>query len=877
MANPYTGGGAASKKNPYVAPASSEDRGPLGFTGNLVSDVKDTVVGLPMGLVETVRNPIKSVKAMGGAAWQTWSPLFQGDFAKFGKQVYDHPLAPLLDVATVFTLGAGGAARGANALSKAGVQSTKVEKVAGLARPKTVWLDETGRRAATKDALMDGAGGDFLPQPRYLSDKAGRRLMQELGMIAPQWYVKPRDKMRFNKLRAVEDAGKIKATHEIQMAALMQAGKVITDPETAPRALMEVAGGMVAGLHRHNDAVPVSEAERLVKTGNYNFTLDVRRLDPQTDRLIRRAKREERTWQRQREENAEMAHALPKIEKELAEANRELERMYRDGYRVVMPAKSGRRKEPTEIQKMEQEAAPILDVERRVKDLEKQLDRAHQAKAKHTKAVSEIERITDWRTQAEQHSYANYFRNVSTSLEDFVNFADNFGQRMGTKSIRKASRPKIIRDGRWVDDDTRVYVHRKHDAKMLGKEAANSASFLGKAYRKSSWLWKTVQLGYTIRTVTNNAVGNWVLAAARDDPVATAIGLYDAIRITKGPEAARETTLRATPFRKNHYMYRYFGDELGNTFKQTLADETGKMPGRLGQGIYPLVHKLSDEPVRMAVISSFLRRSPEVKALKKKGMSTDRAIQRALRKNPELRDRAAHHARTTAGDYYTMRPWERTVRDLMPFYLWNRHIVKTSANMVADTPGRVAIAQRLGSLGIEETEEILGELPEFLRGAIPLGKKGGRADVMLTNSLNPFATVADLVTALEGATTGQGQGGGSAVLSQANPFITGIIEAATGRSILTGAKKDSYGGVIPSVAVNTLMGFPQVRLGQALITPDSTETAAGNQRLYAQDDRSPLTSFLGVPLRNVSLEQAAAMAERDKPKRKKRRKNPYKS
>jgi hypothetical protein len=65
------------------------------------------------------------------------------------------------------------------------------------------------------------------------------------------------------------------------------------------------------------------------------------------------------------------------------------------------------------------------------------------------------------------------------------------------------------------------------------------------------------------------------------------------------------------------------------------------------------------------------------------------------------------------------------------------------------------------------------------------------------------------------------------------------------------------------------------RVGEALVTPDSETTGAGNERLYAADDQSPFTSLLGIPLRNVSLEQAAAMAEREKPKRKKKKRSRF--
>lgn len=881
MANPYAGG-RAKRDNPYKAPpASTEGRGPLGFVGNLFGDVKDTVVGLPMGAVETVRNPIKSVKAMGGAAWQTWSPLFQGDFAKFGKQVYDHPLAPLLDVATVFTLGTSGAARGASALSKSGVQSAKVEKVAGLARPKRVELNDP-----------DPSRG--LPvQARHLSDRPGRRVMQELGQLGPSWYVGKRNAMRFENLTRKADAGMSRALHEAQAAAIMKAGEALSDPDSAPIARAEINAHNYLNILRNGGLkgpVTNEEAMRLKATGKFGITKSARRLDRQSTLMLRRADKEFQTWNTQREQNAEMANALPKIEKELAEANRELARMYRDGYRAVMPAK-GRRKEPSANQRMEQEAAPILDVERRVKDLEKRLDSAHKAKAAHNKAVSEIERITDWRTQLEDRNFKEFFRQGTGSQEDFIEFNRTLGSRIAARGLQDAARPKVVVDGKWVDDPNRVYVHRVRDVELLGKEAANSASFVGKLYREGTSVWKTIQLGYTPRTVTNNGVGNWLIDAARSNPLDTAIGMSNAIRLTKGSEEAMDAamgitggTRRSTGFRRNNWVFRNFGDVVGNTFKQTFADETGKMPSRLRQGLYPLVAKLSDEPVRVSALVTYMRNSPEVKALRKTKDSTgrrpslDQAVTRALKADPGLRERAVNYVDTVAGDYTTMRPWERTVRDIVPFYLWDRHILKTTANIALDTPGRVAIAQRVSNLGIETTEDILGELPEFLRGAIPLGKKGDRADILLTSSLNPFATISDLAKTAEALTTGGGVGGGSPVFSQLNPFITGPIQAATGRSLLTGGPAPSYGGVIPSVAVNTLMGFPQARLGKALITPDTAQTDAGNERLFAADDRSPLTSFLGVPLRNVSLEQAAVIAEREKPKRKKRRKkNPYKS
>src|SRR5687767_4220011 len=94
---------------PKLIPVSGKnrDRSGTGFIGNLVGDVRDAAVGLPMGVVDIfTHNPVDTAKNIAGATWQTWSPLFHGHPLEFAESVYDHPLAPILDLATVFTLGA---------------------------------------------------------------------------------------------------------------------------------------------------------------------------------------------------------------------------------------------------------------------------------------------------------------------------------------------------------------------------------------------------------------------------------------------------------------------------------------------------------------------------------------------------------------------------------------------------------------------------------------------------------------------------------------------------------------------------------------------------------------------------------------------------
>ncbi|MCR4340803.1 MAG: hypothetical protein NUW01_13055, partial [Gemmatimonadaceae bacterium] len=96
----YGGGTAAGRPK-----AKKEPSGVGGFVQNLGSDVTDAVMGLGPGLYKAVTDPVETAKAIGGAYKQTYGPLFSGDYGKFFGEVYKHPLGPLLDLATVVTLG----------------------------------------------------------------------------------------------------------------------------------------------------------------------------------------------------------------------------------------------------------------------------------------------------------------------------------------------------------------------------------------------------------------------------------------------------------------------------------------------------------------------------------------------------------------------------------------------------------------------------------------------------------------------------------------------------------------------------------------------------------------------------------------------------
>lgn len=95
----------------------------LGVAGNLLGDIADAIHGIPTGLETLVTHPVRAVKGIGKSYEQTYGSLFHGDIKTFLHTLEQHPLGPLLDLATVVTLGAGGAARAGSLLSKAGAIS----------------------------------------------------------------------------------------------------------------------------------------------------------------------------------------------------------------------------------------------------------------------------------------------------------------------------------------------------------------------------------------------------------------------------------------------------------------------------------------------------------------------------------------------------------------------------------------------------------------------------------------------------------------------------------------------------------------------------------------------------------------------------------
>jgi hypothetical protein len=272
-------------------------------------------------------------------------------------------------------------------------------------------------------------------------------------------------------------------------------------------------------------------------------------------------------------------------------------------------------------------------------------------------------------------------------------------------------------------------------------------------------------------------------------------------------------------------------------------------------------------------VEGFLRRGgveaagrahPAVKSMMRQMPRQKQKFERALRslekKDPNVLREISAEVDSALGSFLTMTPFEqRVVRSVIPFYAWYRAITLVVAKMPVETPGRALIISKLGEVGAERAEEVLGEVPSFLRGAIPIG--GGskeRPRVLSTAGLNPLDTVRMVGRSLGAAAAGDPGALGQEFGGSINPFIAGPIETATG-STLEGQNVKGGGGLVGITARNFFEGLPQVRLGQAA-TGRLYQGTPSNPTLYERDFRSELLSYMGIPVKRPSRKRAKELA-----------------
>jgi hypothetical protein len=248
---------------------------------------------------------------------------------------------------------------------------------------------------------------------------------------------------------------------------------------------------------------------------------------------------------------------------------------------------------------------------------------------------------------------------------------------------------------------------------------------------------------------------------------------------------------------------------------------------------------------------------PEVQhVLERNGGDINDALRQLERTHPQTIDNISRRIDNALGNYRTYNRFERAIKQVVPFYGWNRHITSSLFRLASERPQVLDALLNTGELGKAKADRIVGALPEYLSEVLPVhlpGALGGQhgagvQTVIDPHALNPFSTIVDEGRLVGSPFTHAGAASDAFPLA---PDVQALIEQMTGRSLLTGAP--IQGNAFRDELLNLV---PQ----ESLFTskhPRSPHSINQNRR-WAQ-----LLRILGLPVENVNL-PAAHYAARPK-------------
>lgn len=313
--------------------------------------------------------------------------------------------------------------------------------------------------------------------------------------------------------------------------------------------------------------------------------------------------------------------------------------------------------------------------------------------------------------------------------------------------------------------------------------------------------WRLFMLTLSPRWYVNNFVGNLIMATKEG------VRLQDWVQAWRSYRRGGGQTGRFAALRPGSES---FGDVTGAVVGG-LAAESGVAPSIISypRGMEGLRLAHTDGLMTAAgLLASRIRRGNEVvdqmaraavyHANIRKGMSVERAIERA------------HKALV---DYMDLSPFERqVVRGVVPFYAFQKGVLKLTAQLPADHPAVVGVMSSIAQVQDELNQERYGgDLPEFYRGLIEIPGLG----VTQTRGFNPFQDSAQLLSP---------QGIAAAMNPLLEIGLRNALGAPEGGYVET-TRIDEFGRRAPDTrpltGLTDLIGaLPPVRVAQLLPGPD---------------------------------------------------------
>jgi hypothetical protein len=903
--------GAKSKRYPILGAVprgkgKKEGRGPLGFVENLGEDIGSAVVGLPAGVVETVRNPVKTAKSIGKSYQQTYG---QGG-RHFLNEFYEHPLGPILDALTIASFGVGGAAKGGAALSKAGA----ISSTSRLAR-----LGQHGELTfRSPQAARQGKGPTVT---RRISNRPLRRGQQkavdrflrifdaetpiigEFARYAREMEKAPRQTALGLKASMGEYLRSMAKLKPIERDALHMIARGVSPRdyrrflELNPDAKLPQA--MIAALEKPElqqlweqpSKRMLAAYERLAELGQMDAALKISqgRLTEETAALRPDLHRNIVSGVLgQIDEPPLRPTYVP--DRSIAErvANTDFAKM---GGGVGVPQAAGGINRGILLRSGQLALEPDLLGPEFLRDIKYGLfDDIHSL------LLDSGVRIPKGDPLPEKWVYLR--RKVMFDDETGAPFVIDEGvgaasERIGHVEKTRGQHDRELRD--LLDEENEAMILDRRDfatdvedlaeseldyriivPKALVDQVAGEFKRSSKAVRylieKPTNVWRALVLGARVGFLVNNTVGNNLLYALRFAGPAGVRAYLNMIQATKGADAVRALlhTEGTPPGITRQFMEEFFPEQTqAGTFigTQQVGGKLGKVSRTLSLGLQKYDRDI-EAGLRRAAVEAGLRKTPRVRKLlrqmPRERRSFEAAARQAIDEDPLLARQVSNQVNDALGNYLDLTAFERNaVRAAFPFYAWFRAITLLTLKMPLEVPGRTNALTKIGEVGADFTASKLGELPSYLRGAIVLGEpEGGRARVLTTGGLNPFASVEQVGRGASAFLAGEpGELGPAFSQLGPNPFLKAGLEQLSGQRLWSGAP---LGGDESLPLDLPGRGLPALVLGDVGEQLPQVQLFRGPSALYPRRDlRAQLVAYLGAPVKTLDVSEAHRRARRE--------------
>jgi hypothetical protein len=831
-------------------------------------------MGFPVGIAYLIQHPIAGAEGAVKATWNDWSPLFHGNVRLWLHNTYQHPLAPILDVAGVLSGGGALAGRAAAGVGKVGEAAAAAE---GAAKVDSV-VASVGRLRFGGHATADTA---FTAGAKIGAASTAK----EVAAHSP-YFIK--------LLQFANPAKYALATYTKMAETLGYTGESVTtfaraalqnDP-AARRLLVGADSGGMTGFKElsTNPWTRVRQAQ-LAKLG------DVAVAKAPILRHVMGTQRAFEKWAHlstggRRTAMHEQIHGELVAAGAIGKANENL-----TAAEIVAMVK------PTMDHGIMSQAhiltpagpAGSAEFAKQIEELTTRTDKTGPAfqglrdpnhpsyQKAHEAALATVDKLDATGKAADKQAALEGYFNHGWAHASVTTKAD-----------------EMLRDA-----NGNLRIVSKGDHARSSSEFLNSSKVVKMLYTEPTKVWRWFILGASPRYFVNNYVGNSIMMLAATDPVTFVKAFRSYMNILHNPEVAASGEAQILlDLRGNNWIKKHYAGEMGfgrssglNPISGLVEDGTSpvtKLLGGKANVLMEFTHRHADLPQRYLALISAMHKMPEYQQAYAKfragGMGHFAAERKAAdyaSQSEAVRQLVRQHVNHVFGQYHTFTRFEQGIRKLVPFYSWDRAIVVHMKHLIVTQPYKVAMGAALGTVGNYKTQEIMGNVPDFLQSAIPakllsgpLGilqgligqNKSQRMGMINAMSISPYGTIGDL-SHMAMSLTGTGKGNfrtGESLGATLNPFIQGAAQQLAGVDLSTGAPvAPASGGPIVGIYKDTFGNIPQYKLVEALLGHEGSSVGkTGNPKLYEKNVQANLSSWLGLPIRQVSLPAAKALYDK---------------